>query len=311
MSSVQTSSDQGCCCADWLLVAIGACYLFKGLKTVLLLIYSQFGSVDLRKYGPGAWAVITGTTDGIGKGFAEELAKRGFNIYQISRSADKLSRSADELTEKYGVQVVSRTWDFASIRGDFKEFVKAVGEDLHGKDIAFLVNNVGAVQPGYFHELEVSRLTDLVTINCLPITYLTRTVLLAMKLRERPSAIINLSSVSAISPIAGSTLYSATKKFDDFFTELLAADKGNIVFMSLRPGYVLTNMTRHIPNLTLMITPNECAESALRDLGLSLTLGGHLKHKYKALTFSLLPEWKICELSMSQRIGAKYKKYAK
>ena len=40
--------------------------------------------------GEGVWACITGTTSGIGYGFCEELANRGFNILMISRNEAKL-----------------------------------------------------------------------------------------------------------------------------------------------------------------------------------------------------------------------------
>jgi short chain dehydrogenase len=41
--------------------------------------------------------VVTGSTDGIGKAYAFELARRGLNIVLISRSADKLSSVAKEI----------------------------------------------------------------------------------------------------------------------------------------------------------------------------------------------------------------------
>lgn len=46
--------------------------------------------VTTERYGKNSWAVVTGATDGIGKGFAIELAKRGFNIVLISRTMSKL-----------------------------------------------------------------------------------------------------------------------------------------------------------------------------------------------------------------------------
>ena len=43
------------------------------------------------------WVVITGATDGIGKEFAVQLAKKGFNILLVSRSKDKLDSAASEI----------------------------------------------------------------------------------------------------------------------------------------------------------------------------------------------------------------------
>ena len=41
--------------------------------------------------------VITGSSDGIGRGFAIALAKQGINLILISRSEKKLSKVAEEL----------------------------------------------------------------------------------------------------------------------------------------------------------------------------------------------------------------------
>lgn len=43
------------------------------------------------------FAVVTGSTDGIGKGYAKELAKHGMNIVLVSRSIGKLERAAEEI----------------------------------------------------------------------------------------------------------------------------------------------------------------------------------------------------------------------
>lgn len=60
------------------------------------------GSVNLKKYG--SWGVVTGCTDGIGKAYAEHLAKRGLNVVLISRSLDKLQEQAKYLSDKYHVE---------------------------------------------------------------------------------------------------------------------------------------------------------------------------------------------------------------
>lgn len=42
----------------------------------------------------GQWAVVTGSTDGIGLAQACELARRGMDVYLLSRSDDKLTQAA-------------------------------------------------------------------------------------------------------------------------------------------------------------------------------------------------------------------------
>ncbi|CAJ0937212.1 unnamed protein product [Ranitomeya imitator] len=80
-----------------LLGQLALCYLvtkqlwivLKGFRVHFL---SRVWRTDLRKYG--GWAVVTGATDGIGKSYAEELAKRGFDIVLISRTLEKLKNVA-------------------------------------------------------------------------------------------------------------------------------------------------------------------------------------------------------------------------
>ena len=51
------------------------------------------------RYGEDSWAVVTGSTDGIGKAAAQHLAKLGFNIVLISRTKAKLEAVAKEIEE--------------------------------------------------------------------------------------------------------------------------------------------------------------------------------------------------------------------
>lgn len=44
-------------------------------------------------------AVVTGSTDGIGRAYAMELAKRGLNVVLISRTQDKLAKIAAQIGE--------------------------------------------------------------------------------------------------------------------------------------------------------------------------------------------------------------------
>uniref|UniRef100_A0A2R9C421 Very-long-chain 3-oxoacyl-CoA reductase n=1 Tax=Pan paniscus TaxID=9597 RepID=A0A2R9C421_PANPA len=53
--------------------------------------------------GLGEWAVVTGSTDGIGKSYAEELAKHGMKVVLISRSKDKLDQVSSEIMNNVGM----------------------------------------------------------------------------------------------------------------------------------------------------------------------------------------------------------------
>uniref|UniRef100_A0A8B9YKW8 Very-long-chain 3-oxoacyl-CoA reductase n=1 Tax=Bos mutus grunniens TaxID=30521 RepID=A0A8B9YKW8_BOSMU len=68
-----------------------SCFLFTAVRV--------WGLGNESGVGPrlGEWAVVTGSTDGIGKSYAEKLAKCGMKIVLISRSQDKLNQVSSEI----------------------------------------------------------------------------------------------------------------------------------------------------------------------------------------------------------------------
>ena len=80
--------------------------IFNNLGT----FFMGIGSLNLKKYG--SWAVVTGCTDGIGKAYAEELAKRGLNIVLISRTLEKLQEQAKSIQDTYKVETKVISADF-------------------------------------------------------------------------------------------------------------------------------------------------------------------------------------------------------
>lgn len=84
-------------------------FVWSLLNNIATFFFSQ-GSVDFKKYG--SWAVITGCTDGIGKEFATQLAKRGLNLVLISRTLGKLEDLAHDLEELYSIRTLVVAVDF-------------------------------------------------------------------------------------------------------------------------------------------------------------------------------------------------------
>ena len=92
------------CTTDNLLLGLAALGAYKlAVSPALSLlggIYKNFLRPRLnfkKRYGENSWALITGATNGIGLGFAEELAKEGFNLVLVGRSTDKLLKCKVEL----------------------------------------------------------------------------------------------------------------------------------------------------------------------------------------------------------------------
>jgi len=84
----------------------------------------------------GEWALVTGSTDGIGKAYAKALAKKGLNILLVSRSPSKLQNVAAEIENERKVQVKTVQIDFS---GDDKEYVAKLQREIEGLEIGVLV----------------------------------------------------------------------------------------------------------------------------------------------------------------------------
>jgi 17beta-estradiol 17-dehydrogenase / very-long-chain 3-oxoacyl-CoA reductase len=76
------------------MVIIGMLKAYNLFNAVIKGVVRNFirGQPDLiKRYGDNSWVVITGATSGIGLCYAEELAKKGFNIILVSRTLSKLN----------------------------------------------------------------------------------------------------------------------------------------------------------------------------------------------------------------------------
>lgn len=94
-----------------------AYFMQKLLRTAYNIIFPYLFAVpqNLQVLAGAKWAVVTGSTDGIGKAYAMELAKKNFNVVLISRSQNKLDEVAKEIGEKFDhIEVRTISFDFTN-----------------------------------------------------------------------------------------------------------------------------------------------------------------------------------------------------
>jgi short-subunit dehydrogenase len=215
----------------------------------------------------GQWAVITGATAGIGLEFARALAARGVSCVLAARRSDRLGAVADELEAAHGIQTRTVTVDLAADDGP-----ETLADAVADLEVGMLVSNAGVGYAGRFDKQELTRLKQMVALNCTANVTLVSRMLPGM-LERRRGAILIVGSVAGRQPIPFHGLYSATKGFELLFGEALWAevrDRGVDVLV-VQPGPVATEFemvageTR--PNPAADESPQSVVATALDALG--------------------------------------------
>lgn len=165
---------------------------------------------NLRSYG--SWVLITGATDGIGKGMARQLAEQGLNLILVSRNLNKLRSVSNQLQSEFpDIKIRTVEFDFSS---DILNGVAPIQKAVDDVEVGVLINNVGITYPKamYFHEVDEKVWMDIVRVNLEGTTRVTKAVIPGM-LKRKKGAIVNIGSAAAIvvpsHPLY--TIYAATK----------------------------------------------------------------------------------------------------
>ena len=237
----------------------------------------------------GLWAVVTGSSEGIGLAYAKELARRGLNVVLISRGENKLYRAAKDIEEEFKVETHTIAVDF----DHGKEIYEKIWNEIKDKEIGILVNNVGVMYefPQLFLDVPIQRLWSLVNVNVAAATMMTHLIMPQMVNRGKGAVVMTSSgSCSQITPQM--TVYAATKSFLDYFARALQYEykDSGVIVQSLMPFYVATRMTRYSKTLSkpsLMIpSAEDYARSAVATLGYTSRTSGYWPHTLQVISYS-------------------------
>ena len=181
-------------------------------------------------------ALVTGGSRGIGRAIVQALAREHAKVAFTYVRSQAL---ANEIAN--GDSIVGFPADVTSIEQS-KNLVKHVKERFGRIDI--LVNNAGVTRDKLIALMTEKDWDDVLDTNLKGVFNVTKPVVGVM-LRQKSGTILNVTSISGITGMAGQVNYSASKAGMIGFTKALAKElaKANITVNALALGFVETDMT--------------------------------------------------------------------
>jgi len=183
--------------------------------------------------------LVTAASKGIGRAIAEEFVSEGAKVAICSRNKEHLLKTADEIKNKYGVEVLWCVCDLSK-RKDIENTINAINKEFNGIDI--LVNNCGGPPRGNFLDFEESDWKN--AIGQVFLSAVTATKLVVPKMIDKEwGRIINITSISVKQPVDNLILSNAIRTGIVGLAKSLSNELGkyNITVNNVAPGYTLTN----------------------------------------------------------------------
>lgn len=189
-------------------------------------------------------AVVTGSSRGIGRAIACELAHCGMNIcvnHSSERSAQAAVDTARFLQDTYGVQACVVKAD-VSVTLEAQRLIDVAKETFGRVDV--LVNNAGITRDGLAVRMAEEDFDDVIATN-LKGAFSCCKAAGAVMMKQRFGRIINMGSVVGIAGNAGQVNYAASKAGLIGLTKSLAKELAgrNITANVVAPGFIETDMT--------------------------------------------------------------------
>jgi len=263
------------------------------------MFWRLFHSTKIGRYAHGgnSWALVTGASDGIGRGIAIELLDHGLNVILHGRNQDKLSKLAAELLVRFPArQVDTLVLDGAVFRGEgAPQIHAAVAPVLEGKTLTALVNNLGWTHKhASVWEQTPEEIDEVIMVDMRFMTQMTRATLPHL-MKNEPALIINVSGLARSYPSPTMAVHSGSKAFIMGFSRALALElklaKKDVECIGVDVHHVSTNSN---PAPTDLMTPTAEVEgkAIVGVVGCGkLVVTAYWPHELVTWILTVVPNW--------------------
>jgi uncharacterized protein len=242
-------------------------------------------------------ALVTGASRGIGLELARLCAKGGHDLVLTSRNEGKLQELAKYLGGMYRVrvEVIAADLSVPTAPGAIMARVSELGL---GVDV--LINNAGFGHWGLFGRADTQRILDMLQVNVVALTHLTRLALPRM-VSQRRGRILNVASTAAFAPGPLMAEYYATKAYVLSFSQAIGYElRGTgVTVTALCPGPTRTGFADQagLTGTNLFALPNVMAVEPVAAAGYRAMMRGKsvvvtgAMNKILVFTARIIPRW--------------------
>lgn len=212
----------------------------------------------------GKVAIVLAASKGLGRASAAALAAEGANVVIGARNQATLERTADEIRQTTGSQVLALPTDVTK-EGDLARIVAAAEREFERIDI--LVNNAGGPPRGNFADFDDAQWTAAYELTLLSVVRMVRLVLPHMR-KVGGGRIITIVSTSVKQPIDNLLLSNAIRPGVIGLAKTLSIDLApeNITVNNVCPGSILTDRLLQVPAMKALTEQGLGEEALLKEM---------------------------------------------
>ncbi|MFC4095024.1 SDR family oxidoreductase [Euzebyella saccharophila] len=179
-------------------------------------------------------ALVGGSSGGIGKAIAQQLAESGASVTLMARSENKLAQIVSELPTDQGQSHQFLKVDFSDLEG----YKKTISQYFANNSVDILVNNTQGPAAGNTLEKNTDDYQQAFDLLFKSVVFTTELALEQMK-KTKWGRIINVASVSVKEPLSYLALSNTIRAAVVTWAKSLASDVGpyNITVNSVLTGY--------------------------------------------------------------------------
>lgn len=188
----------------------------------------------------GEVAFVSGASSGLGKHFAEVLARAGAHVAIAARRVDRLEALAAEITKAGGkaVPVALDVTDRASVTAAFDQAQAALGP------VSVVINNAGISDPVWFTRMTDEQWRATLDVNLDGVFRVGQEGARRMVASGKGGSIVNIASIVGLGAIKTLSAYAASKAAVFALTRTMALElaRDKIRVNALAPGYISTEL---------------------------------------------------------------------